>query len=242
MAALCRKQRVQSDAMAKAKRSTVQFKRKQLPAALAARKKNKPMRLKAAARVAKKRQEGATGESVVGSAAAACCLGQHPLDTPPLALPVQTQALVHPWRQARRQPRRWTSSWTVPLAAAAATPPSLTATTATRPRLTTATWNWSMRRCVARGSVCIAVLCADDRGWAGQVGAHGDEELPGAEHSDSGAPSTYSSTVPSSLTWRCVVLQTRRAAGTRRPPWQTCVPPTGPSAPSCHATRLTWKR
>lgn len=48
--------------MAKAKRSTVQFKRKQLPAALAARKKNKPMRLKAAARVAKKRQSEAAGE------------------------------------------------------------------------------------------------------------------------------------------------------------------------------------
>ena len=62
VAALCRKQRVQSDAMAKAKRSTVQFKRKQLPAALAARKKNKPMRLKAAARVAKKRQSEAAGE------------------------------------------------------------------------------------------------------------------------------------------------------------------------------------
>jgi hypothetical protein len=42
--------------MAKAKRSTIQFKKRQLPAVLAARKKNKPMRLKAAAKVAKKKQ------------------------------------------------------------------------------------------------------------------------------------------------------------------------------------------
>jgi hypothetical protein len=55
--------------MAKAKRSTIQFKKRQLPAVLAARKKNKPMRLKAAAKVAKKKQAAGACSSLDAAAA-----------------------------------------------------------------------------------------------------------------------------------------------------------------------------
>ena len=96
---------------------------------------------------------------------------------------------------------------------------------------------------VVRGVDGVAVLFASSALTRRlQDGGGEDDELPDADHSDSGALFLQMHCLPHHLKHSAVSLQTRSQAGGRPPPWRTCVPPTRPSARSCPATSLTWRR